>query len=80
MVFGTRNFLVRVGIVCVAVVMACCWQYNFPWFVLDFAPADVAYRLTIHLPAAIWLLAMLYVFRAMGYGLHWRMPFHFNAK
>lgn len=80
LVFGTRSFLVRVAISCVAVVMACCWEYNSPWFVLDFAPADVAYRLTIHLPAAIWLSAILYVFRAVGYGLHWRMPFDVTAK
>lgn len=64
--FGSRHFLVRLAVFSVSVVVASCWEYNWPWFAPQFDVAYICNQLGIFLPVAIWVTGTLWVFRAIG--------------
>ena len=69
---GTRHPFIRVFVFCAGVVIASCWEYDFPGFRLQFDVSHVAQRLMFLAPVSLWIVATLGAFRVAGFRLQWR--------
>ncbi|MCA9228925.1 MAG: hypothetical protein KDA47_25085 [Planctomycetales bacterium] len=68
---GTRYHFIRVFVFCAGVIIASCWQYDFPGFRPHFDVSHIVQRLMFLVPVSLWIIATLGAFRVAGFRLKW---------